>query len=64
MLKHRLMSDDYQRIELITGTVPGGIGRPNRSCRSSRRVSSLGRAYRRPPAGAALRPTCCIVGAG
>jgi hypothetical protein len=22
MLKHRLMSDDYQRIELITGTVP------------------------------------------
>jgi hypothetical protein len=64
MLKHRPMSDAYQRIELITGTVRQRFGRPNRSCRSSRRVSSLGRPYRRPPAGAGLRPTCCIVGAG
>ena len=31
-LKHRLMSDDYQRIELITGRFAGGVGSGNRRC--------------------------------
>ena len=64
ILKHRLMSDDYQRIELITGavrrrhwTTEQKLQIIEESFQPGETVSSVAR--RR-----GVAPTCCIVGAG